>query len=105
MCDLVGDQQFIEINFFKRVTRRRLWITCAATLIVEVDGEVFSDGDLLKLDCEKYDTPASENKQVAGYQFWEKLPTSATISPTNKTSQNSLPKTKDPAGLDQRGTK
>ena len=48
---LVGDQKFVVINLFRRVTRRRLWIACADTLIVEVEGEVFSDGDLLKLHC------------------------------------------------------
>ena len=46
---LVGDQQLIEINLFRRVTRLRLWIACADALIIEVEGEVFPDGDLLKL--------------------------------------------------------
>ena len=46
---LVSDQLFIEINLFRRVARQRLGISCADTLIVEVEGEVFSDGDLLKL--------------------------------------------------------
>ena len=48
--DLVGDQQFIEINLLRRFAERRLRIACADALIVEVEGEVFSDGDLLKLD-------------------------------------------------------
>ena len=47
--DLVGDQQFIEINLLRRPAERRLRIACADALIIEVEGEVFSDGDLLKL--------------------------------------------------------
>jgi len=65
--DLVGDQQFVEINLFRQVTRRRLWIACADTLIVEVEGAVFSDGDLLKLQGLKLlkdEHPASENKKA-----------------------------------------
>ena len=49
--DLVGDQQFIEINLFGRFAERGLGISCADYLIVEVEGEVFSGGDLLKLHC------------------------------------------------------
>ena len=49
--DLVGDQQFIEVNLLGRFAERWLWIACADALIVEVEGEVFSDGDLLKLHC------------------------------------------------------
>ena len=47
--DLVGDQQFIEVNHLGRFAKRRLWISCADALILEVEGEVFPDGDLLKL--------------------------------------------------------
>ena len=47
--DLVGDQQLIEINLLRRFAERRLRIACADALTVEVEGEVFSDGDLLKL--------------------------------------------------------
>ena len=47
--DLVGDQQFIEVNLLGRFAERRLGISCADALIVEVEGEVFPDGDLLKL--------------------------------------------------------
>ena len=47
--DFVGDQKFIELNFLGRFSERWLWIACADTLIVEVEGEVFPDGDLLKL--------------------------------------------------------
>ena len=46
---LVGDQQFIEINLFGRLSERWLRISSTDTLIVEVEGEVFFDGDLLKL--------------------------------------------------------
>ena len=47
--DLVVDQQFIEINLLGRFAERMLGIASADTLILEVEGEVFSDGDLLKL--------------------------------------------------------
>ena len=49
--DLVCDQQFIEINLLGRFAERRLRISCTDTLIIEVEGEVFSDGDLLRLQC------------------------------------------------------
>ena len=49
--DLVGDQQFIEINLLRRLAERWLLVACADALIVEVEGEVFADGDLLKLHC------------------------------------------------------
>ena len=45
---LVGDQQFIEVNLLGRFAERWLWITCADVLILEVEGEVFSDEDLLE---------------------------------------------------------
>ena len=47
--DFVGDQQFIEINLFGRFAERWLEISCADALIIEVEGEVFPDGDLLQL--------------------------------------------------------
>ena len=47
--DLVGDQQFIEINLLGRLAERWLRIACADALIVEVEGEDFTAGDLLKL--------------------------------------------------------
>ena len=47
--DLVGDQQFIEINLFGRFAEQLLGISCADALIIEVEGEFFPDGDLLKL--------------------------------------------------------
>ena len=49
--DLLSDKQFIEINLLGRFAERRLRITYADTLIAEVEGEVFSDGYLLKLHC------------------------------------------------------
>ena len=49
--DLVGDQQFIEVNLLGRFAEWRLGISCADALIVEVEGAVFSDGDLLKMHC------------------------------------------------------
>ena len=49
--DLVGNQQFIEANLFGRFAERWLEISCADALIIEVEGKVFSDGDLLKLHC------------------------------------------------------
>ena len=47
--DLVGDQQFIEINLLGRFAERRLRISCTDTLIIEVEGSVCSCCDLLKL--------------------------------------------------------
>ena len=51
--DLLGDKQFIEINLLGRFAERRLRIAYADALIIEVEGAVFSDGDLLKLHCFK----------------------------------------------------
>ena len=51
--DLVSDQQFIEMNLLGRFAERRLRIAWADALIIEDEGAVFSDGDLLKLHCFK----------------------------------------------------
>ena len=51
--DLVSDQQFIEMNLLGRFAERRLRLAGADALIIEDEGAVFSDGDLLKLHCFK----------------------------------------------------
>ena len=46
---LVGDQHFVQINLLRRFAERRLRIACTDTLIVEVEGSIGSNGDLLKM--------------------------------------------------------
>ena len=48
--DLVGNQQFFEINTLGRFDERWLRIAWDYASIVEVESAVCSDGDLLKLN-------------------------------------------------------
>ena len=93
--DLVGDQQFIEINLFGRFAERWLWIACADALIIEVEGEVFPDGDLLKLHgCLKDEHPASQTRKTSGVSFLRN--TSQLTQVDIENIANSLPKNKAP---------
>ena len=71
--DLVGNQQFFEINSLGRFDERWLRIAWAYTLIVEVESAVCSDGGLLKLNewrlLKKMNTPPVKTKKLTGCHF------------------------------------
>ena len=70
------------------------------TLVVEVEGSIGSSGDLRYeaarlMTAKKMNTPPVKTKKLAGCHFWDKQPTSTTISPTIK-HRKRPPKNKAP---------